>query len=174
MSIHDTLLRRRSGRLGRRRLAPRIRPYDTRFVRRRDEVDQDVLAEALRRRVERPAAIQLRVMRATNSASARDRSSMNVLIVIPSFVQRCTSRRVSLDRPPRRRVAELDLAALEVGRRLAVGDDDDLLVRRRLAGEDPAGEHQPVLEVRAVLVAVPGQLGQRVRAGSRGRSRRTR
>ena len=34
-------------------------------------------------------------MCATNSASARDRSSMNVLIVIPSFVQRCTSRRVS-------------------------------------------------------------------------------
>ena len=64
------------------------------------------------------------------------------------------------DRAAGRRVAELDLAVLEMGGRLAVGDDDDLLVRRRLAGQDPARQQQAVLEVRAVLVAVPGQLGQ--------------
>ena len=68
-----------------------------------------------------------------------------------------------LDRPPGRRVVELDLAVLEVGGRLAVGDDHDLLVDRRVALEDPPGQEQAVLEVRAVLVAVPGQLGQRAR-----------
>ena len=68
-----------------------------------------------------------------------------------------------LDRPARRRVAELDLAVLEVSGRLTVRDDDDLLVRCRLAGEDPPREQQPVLQVRAVLVAVPGQLGEGTR-----------
>ena len=44
--------------------------------------------------------------------------------------------------------------------RFAVGDDDDLLVDRRVALEDPPRQRQPVLEVGAVLVAVPGQLGE--------------
>ena len=48
-----------------------------------------------------------------------------------------------LDRAPRRRVVELDLAVLEMGGRLAVGDDHDLLVDRRVALEDAAGEQRP-------------------------------
>ena len=68
-----------------------------------------------------------------------------------------------LDRPPRGRIVELHLAVLEVGGRLAVGDDHDLAVGGPAAGQDPAGQEEPVLEVRAVLVAVPGELGQRPR-----------
>ena len=59
-----------------------------------DEVDEDVLAEVLGLRVERPAPVELG-HRPTKSVSAGVRSSMNVLIVIPSFVQRTTSRSVS-------------------------------------------------------------------------------
>ena len=50
-----------------------------------------------------------------------------------------------------------------MGGRLAVGDDDDLAVAAVLPVEDPAGQHQAVLEVRPVLIAVPGQLRQRLR-----------
>ena len=82
---------------------------------------------------------------------------------MPSRVQRFDLAQGLLDRAPGRRVAELHLAVLEVGGRLAVGDDHDLLVRAALPGEDPAREQQPVLQVRAVLVAVPGQLGERLR-----------
>ena len=67
------------------------------------------------------------------------------------------------DRATRRRVVELDLAVLEVGRRLAVRDDHDLPVRRRVPLQDPPGEEQAVLEVRAVFVAVPAELGQGAR-----------
>ena len=65
-----------------------------------------------------------------------------------------------LDRPSRGGIAELHLPVLKMGRRLAIGDDDDLLVGRRPAVQVAAGEDEAVLEVRPVLVSVPGELGQ--------------
>ena len=102
-------------------------------------------------------------MWATNSASALDRSSMNVLMVMPLLRAALHLAQRLADRPARRRVVELDLAVLEMGGRLAVGDDDDLLVGGRVTSKDPAGEEQAVLQVRAVLVAVQAQLGKRAR-----------
>ena len=43
---------------------------------------------------------------------------------------------------------------------LSVRDDHDLAIACSMAGEDPAREHQAVLEVCPVLVAVPRELGQ--------------
>src|SRR3954471_19926611 len=119
-----------------------------------DEVDEHVLTEVLGRRVERPTAVQPRHMGDELCERSRplqhERVDRDALLGAPlDLAERL------LDRPPRRRVVELDLAVLEVSRRLSVGDDDDLLVHRWCPLEDPAREEQAVLEVRAVLIAVP-------------------
>ena len=76
----------------------------------------------------------------TNALQVAVASSMNVLMRMPSRVQRATSRKRGVDRLVHRRVVEEHLAvgAVEVGGRLAVGDHDDLL-GARLAGEHAAG-----------------------------------
>ena len=48
-------------------------------------------------------------------------------------------------------------------RGLAVRDYHDLAVPGPVTRQDPPRQHEAVLEVRAVLVAVPGQLGQCLR-----------
>jgi len=52
--------------------------------------------------------------------------------------------------PPVGWVEEIEKLRLEVGRRQAVGDEDDAAVRRVLRGEKTAGQLQPVLDVREV------------------------
>ena len=153
--------------------ARRIRRYDTRFVRRLTKSTSTYSPSRSGRRVERPAAVEPGHVRHELGEGPRPLEHERV--------DRDPLLRAALDlaegladRPAGRRVVELDLAVLEVGGRLAVGDDHDLLVGRGLAGEDPARQQQAVLEVGAVLVAVPGQLGQGARRGSRGRSRRSR
>ena len=52
------------------------------------------------------------------------------------------------------RVLEPDFPVLDVGRRLAIRDDDNLLVGAAVLGQQLLRQHQGVLEVGAVLVAV--------------------
>ena len=59
-----------------------------------DVVDQDVLAELLRVGIERTAAVEARHA-VDEIRQRRERSSMNVLMVMSARVQRPTSRRVS-------------------------------------------------------------------------------
>ena len=56
------------------------------------------------------------------------------------------------------RVDQDDLAALDVRRRLAVGDDDDLLVRRRLSRQDAPRQPEAGVDVREVLRDAAGRV----------------
>src|SRR4029079_10230481 len=112
----------------------------------RHEVDKHVLAKTFRRRVERAAAVEPCHQRNELRESARslqhervDRDA--VLRAADDLAERF------LDRAPRRRVGELDLAVLEMGSRLTVRDDNDLAIAAMLTIEDPTGKHQAVLEV---------------------------
>ena len=60
----------------------------------------------------------------------------------------------------RGRVVEVDVAVFEVGGRLAVGDHDHLLVGLLWRPSSWRGKHQRVVQVRAVLVLAPVELGQ--------------
>ncbi len=84
-----------------------------------DEIDQDVLTEMLRGRMERPTAVEPGHVADELDQRARPlqqgRATRDALL----FVQRCTSRRVSWI-VRRRRAVEPDLAVLQVGGRLAV------------------------------------------------------
>src|SRR6476646_6642136 len=108
----------------------------------RHEVDEDVLAEVLRRRVERPAPVEpghqghelrQRPRPLEHEGVDRDPLARAALDLAEGL----------LDRPPRRRVAELDLAVLAVGGGLAVRDHDDLAIAAVLPAEDPPRQHQP-------------------------------
>src|SRR4051812_41172235 len=119
-----------------------------------DKVDEHVLTEVLGGRVERPTAVQPGhvgdELREGSRPLQHERVDRDALLRAPLDLAEGL-----LDRPSRRRVVELDLAILEVRGRLAIRDDDDLLVDRRRPLEDPAREEQAVLEIRPVLVAVP-------------------
>ena len=156
------------------RSPPRSRARATTFFRPpADEVDQDVLAEPLGRRVEGAAAVHAGHQRHEVGQGARplehERVDGDALLRAALHLAEGL-----LDRAPRRRVVELDLAVLEVGGRLAVGDDDDLLVDRRVALEDVAGQGTARAggwcrirsRARSARPARP--------AGSRARSRRSR
>ena len=84
-----------------------------------DEIDEDVLTEMLRGRIERPTAVEPGHVADELGQRARPlqqgRAARDALL----FVQRCTSRRASWI-VRRRRAVELDLAVLQVGGRLAV------------------------------------------------------
>ncbi len=122
------------------------------------EVDQDVVAEVLRRREERPSAVDLGHLldeRSQRSVGAEaERVDPDLFLRAPHDL---TER--GLDRLAHRRIVEERVPVRgDVGGRFAVGDHDDLL-RARLAGEQLAGEHEPVVHVRAVH-EVPRHLGE--------------
>ena len=85
---------------------------------------------------------------------------MKVLMVMPSRVQRIDLAQRLLERARRRRIAEADVAVVEVGRRLAIGDDDDLPIGALLPAQDLPRELEAVLHVGAVVVLIPIDRGQ--------------
>ena len=62
-----------------------------------------------------------------------------------------------------RRIEEHRTPILDMRRRLAVADDDDLLVLPRIPRKQPPRQHQPMLHVRPIHVLIHGQMRQRRR-----------
>ena len=74
--------------------------------------------------------------------------SRKMLIVIPSRLQSCPSRSVARFGPEIGRIEQIELRSLEMGCRQAVGDQDDLAVRRVLPREELPAHLQGVLDIR--------------------------
>ena len=60
-----------------------------------------------------------------------------------------------------RRIEEHRPSILDVRRRLAVADDDDLLVLSRIPREQPTSQHQPMLHIGPVHVLIHREMRQR-------------
>ena len=127
-------------------------------------VDEQVLAETVRTRVERPPLV--------DAGHALDEGPQARAVVEHERVDGDPAPGDALDlaqrllRGPhadpaeRQRPLAVQPAAREVRRRLAVGDHDDVLVAARMARQQLGAEPQPVLEIGERVAHVPARLGQ--------------
>src|SRR6059036_3158025 len=130
----------------------------------RDVVDQQVLAQPIRAGVERAPLVDARHA-LDEGAQARavvehervddDAAAGDALDLLERLL-----RGAHRDAAEGQRPLAVEPPAQEVRRRLAVGDDEGVLVVARVAGEEVGGLAEPVLQVGERVAHVPARLGQ--------------
>src|SRR5262245_11230730 len=130
----------------------------------REVIDEEVLAQPVRARVEGPALVDPRhpfdggaEARAVveHEGVDRDAAAGDALDLLQSLLRRAHRDAAEGERP-----LAVEPSAQEVSRRLAVRDDDDVLVVARVAREELARDAEPVLQVGERVTHVPARLGE--------------